>query len=91
MAQRAFVIYNGDVQGVGFRYTARQVAASYPITGYVKNLTDGGVELVAEGEPADVEAFLTEIDRRMAPGIATREIRREPAAGGLTGFTIRYM
>ena len=49
--------YSGRVQGVGFRYTAKAVAAGFEITGTVRNLPDGRVELIAEGARAELEAF----------------------------------
>jgi acylphosphatase len=54
---RVLVHYSGRVQGVGFRYTAKQVAAGYEIVGTVRNLSDGRVELVAEGARDELEAF----------------------------------
>ena len=54
---RVLVHYSGRVQGVGFRYTAKQVAAGYEIVGTVRNLSDGRVELVAEGAHDELEAF----------------------------------
>jgi len=50
MAKRVQVIYKGMVQGVGFRFTAEALARRFDVTGYAKNLTDGNVEVVAEGE-----------------------------------------
>ena len=49
MRKRAHVFYSGRVQGVGFRYSTREVACGYEVTGRVRNLPDGRVELVAEG------------------------------------------
>ena len=51
------VLYSGQVQGVGFRYTVRSVATGFNVTGIVRNLPDGGVELVAEGAKDELEAF----------------------------------
>ena len=51
------ILYSGSVQGVGFRYTARTVAAGYEVTGTVRNLPDGRVELIAEGPREELEAF----------------------------------
>jgi acylphosphatase len=45
------------VQGVGFRYTAKTVAAGFEITGFIRNLPDGRVELIAEGAHAELQAF----------------------------------
>ena len=52
------VYYSGRVQGVGFRYTAQGLAADYTVAGYVRNLPNGDVELVAEGPADQVDAFL---------------------------------
>jgi len=54
---RLHVYYQGRVQGVGFRWTVREVAMGFDVTGWVQNLSDGRVELVAEGERPELEAF----------------------------------
>lgn len=51
------IFYSGTVQGVGFRYTAKAVAAGFEVTGTVRNLPDGRVELIAEGARSELEAF----------------------------------
>jgi acylphosphatase len=51
------VLYSGDVQGIGFRYTAKSVATGFDVTGTVRNLPSGGVELIAEGLREELEAF----------------------------------
>jgi acylphosphatase len=51
------VLYSGDVQGVGFRYTVKSVATGFDVTGTVRNLPSGGVELIAEGTRGELEAF----------------------------------
>ncbi len=82
------VTYSGRVQGVGFRYTARGLAAGYPVTGYVRNLRSGEVELVAEGEEESVTAFLDAIAGRMA-GYVTRAQVEDVDSLGLSDFRIR--
>jgi len=51
------ILYSGNVQGVGFRYTVKSVATGYEVTGQVKNLPDGRVELVAEGDLEELKGF----------------------------------
>lgn len=55
------VFYEGNVQGVGFRYSVRQIAKGFDITGSVRNLSDGRVELLATGEEDEVRAFVEAI------------------------------
>jgi len=83
------VQYQGRVQGVGFRYTAQHLADHYTVAGYVRNLSSGDVELVAEGEAAEVEGFLRAVDQRMAHYINRAEVRDETPCG-YRGFHIRY-
>ena len=83
------VTYSGRVQGVGFRYTARQVAGGYVVAGHVRNRPDGTVELVAEGPADQVEAFLTALAGHMAGYIDETRIQDEPP-GGTKDFRIRH-
>ena len=55
--QRLHILYTGRVQGVGFRYTTKTVACGFDVTGEVRNLSDGRVELVAEGARLELEEF----------------------------------
>lgn len=87
---RRSVRYTGHVQGVGFRATAHHLARGFPVTGYVRNRPDGSVELVAEGEPADVSAFLKALADRMANRIDHADVHPGDATGEFAGFDIRY-
>lgn len=88
---RATVLYEGRVQGVGFRYTVVEEASGRDVSGTVRNLPDGRVELIAEGEPADVRAFLDAVDRGpLARTIRDRTVEWASAHGGFDGFTIRW-
>jgi acylphosphatase len=82
------VYYSGHVQGVGFRYTAQGLARGYPVTGYVRNLSSGEVELVAEGEPVPVDAFLAAVARQMAGSITHTVVHEDPPLG-FPDFRIR--
>jgi acylphosphatase len=55
------VFYEGNVQGVGFRWSVRQIAKGFDVTGSVRNLCDGRVELQAAGDEGEVRAFLDHI------------------------------
>lgn len=83
------VTYRGRVQGVGFRYTARTVAAGYAVQGFVRNLPDGGVQLVVEGAADEVERFRAALETRMADYIDDAATQTRPANGEFRGFEIR--
>lgn len=89
MAQK-HVYFIGRVQGVGFRYTARSLALNYRVTGYVRNLADGRVELVAGGENAEIEAFLDDLTMCMKKNITNIIINDGPGDETPTEFKIRY-
>jgi acylphosphatase len=80
--------YRGRVQGVGFRHTVHRLARGYPVSGFVRNLPGGEVELVVEGPPASVDDFLGLIAKRLTEHIESCTINeRQPE--GLMGFEIR--
>lgn len=82
------VYYSGDVQGVGFRATATGIARQYAVSGWVRNLPDHRVELLAEGEAGEVLAFLAAVRERMADHITGEDIFDRDAER-VTGFGIR--
>ena len=86
---RCCLHFFGNVQGVGFRYTACSVSHGYAVTGFVQNCPNGSVELVAEGQPEEVEQFLERLRDRMEGHIEREEIVTEPARGTFDGFGIR--
>lgn len=88
--ERREVYYSGRVQGVGFRYTARSVARGFAVTGFVKNLSDGRVQLVAEGQSAEVRAFLNSLRADMGHCISDVHETSGPAAGRFSTFDIRF-
>lgn len=55
------IIFTGQVQGVGFRYTAHRIASRHRLTGFVRNLPDGEVEMFAQGAPGDVNGCIEDI------------------------------
>jgi acylphosphatase len=86
---RCEVHYSGRVQGVGFRFTAQEAARNYAVSGFVQNLNDGRVQLVAEGSPGEVERFLADLAERMQGKIRQAAESTSPATGQFTGFEIR--
>jgi len=87
--QRREVMYSGRVQGVGFRYTTQGIAARFDVTGYVMNLPDGRVHLVAEGTAAELRAFLREVNDALGQYISNAAENALPASGAFSGFEIR--
>ena len=89
--QRRIVHFSGRVQGVGFRYTTDRVAANFRVAGFVRNLTDGRVELVAEGVPAELDRFLAAVAEAMSGNIDSQSVELLESTGDeLAGFGIRY-
>ncbi len=84
------VIFEGRVQGVGFRYTVKDLARGFDVCGSVKNLEDGTVELLVMGEPAELADFIREISVESALARHIHQHRSEtiPNLVGCNGFRI---
>lgn len=84
------IFYTGRVQGVGFRYSVKQIASGFDVCGWVKNLPDGRVELHAQAFNAEeVETFLEDIQQsNLSSFIKEREVTGTMAEAGLRGFAI---
>ena len=82
------MFYEGRVQGVGFRYCVRQLACGYEVTGWVKNLPDGRVELQASGEAQELERFLESIQESELKGHIRKVERHAVPAFFSKGFEI---
>ena len=84
------VIFEGRVQGVGFRYTTKDLAKGFEVCGTVKNLPDGTVELEVMGESEEVEAFLKEIaeESPLSHHIKGMHVKNIQPLEGVKGFTI---
>ena len=89
MAEQMEVVFRGSVQGVSFRYITVRTAAGFEVTGYVTNLPDGTVRLVAEGESAELTEFLAAVEDRMSGYITDREVKHHPASGAFHTFGVR--
>jgi acylphosphatase len=90
MNVRRTVLYSGQVQGVGFRFTTRRIAADYSVTGTVRNLLDGRVEIVAEGAADELDRFLDAVSRTMGDLIARTTQDESPASGSFDDFRIAF-
>ncbi len=86
---RMNIFYSGSVQGVGFRYTTKSVATGFEVTGMVRNLADGRVELIAEGARGELEGFRDAIrGAGLAGFIRDEKITWSEAQNDLLGFEI---
>lgn len=85
---RRHVLFTGHVQGVGFRFTVRSLATDRPIAGWVRNLPDGRVEMVAESSPAELDRFVSAVQGAMRGHIRNMEVAESAATGEFHGFAI---
>jgi acylphosphatase len=67
-----------------------RIAGRFAVNGFVQNLPDGGVLLVAEGEAAELDRFTAEVAKAMRPYIERVDQEVQPASGAYAGFSIRY-
>jgi acylphosphatase len=89
---RVRVFAGGRVQGVAYRFFAEKYAGRMGITGWVRNLQDGGVEVLAEGSNENIEAFLERL--REGPRLArvdTFDVRREASTGEFRDFQVVFL
>jgi acylphosphatase len=82
------VRYSGHVQGVGFRATTATMARDHPVTGYVKNLPDGRVEVYVEGTPQAVKTFLDAVRAFWKRNIDREQIEEQTPNGKYKRFEI---
>ena len=91
MKKRVQVYYSGMVQGVGFRFTAERIAQALSLAGWVKNLADGRVELVCEGEESTLSDLLKKIKGSvMKQYVENAEVSWLSATGEFKDFQIRF-
>jgi acylphosphatase len=85
------VFYEGNVQGVGFRWSVQHIAKGFDVTGWVSNLPDGRVELQINGEENEVRAFLDAIAQSELRALIRKQVENKlekPVTA--RGFKIRY-
>jgi acylphosphatase len=85
---RLRVLFAGRVQGVGFRATTLELARGYQVTGSVRNLPDGRVELEAQGTQGEVAGLLAAVEERFRHNIRQQSVEDVPVACDENGFEI---
>ncbi len=83
------ILFSGQVQGVGFRWTTERIAAGLPVNGFVRNLRDGRVEVIVSGTPDSVQRLIDGLYMEYGGGISAVERRTIEVPGHFTGFVIR--
>lgn len=84
------MFFSGLVQGVGFRFKALDLAKQHNLKGWVKNLEDGRVEILAQGLEKDLNLFLDSLNREFKPGIADCQVEESENSKDLSGFKIIF-
>jgi acylphosphatase len=84
------IIFSGQVQGVGFRYTVRSLARRHPVQGFVRNLPDGTVEVVAQGNSGAINGLLAEVQEHFRSHIRHCERTAATATETFEEFEIRF-
>lgn len=83
------VYFSGRVQGVGFRFQTLQLAKEFEVSGFVRNLDDGRVQLELEGSEREIGAFVAAIEERLTGFIRKTERHPSVRTAQYQGFTIR--
>jgi len=89
--KQAHIVYSGNVQGVGFRWTVQEIANSFGIFGWVKNSSDGTVEALCEGEEGDINLLMEKVKKAMGSYIHTARVDWNRPEGRLNSFDIRFV
>ena len=89
MHKQVHLYYGGRVQGVGFRFTAREIADELGVSGWVSNLHDGRVEIVAEAEEVLLKDFILRLHKSFADVVRDELVEWLPMTGAFRSFTIK--
>ena len=84
------IIFIGRVQGVGFRFITHRIAQRYGLTGQVKNVPDGSVELIAQGSSRDIDNCLRDIEESFSGHLRDKQITNLPFDACCTEFKITF-
>ena len=88
---RIRVVYSGRVQGVGFRWQVSQVAENFAVTGFVRNLEDGTVELLVEGNLGEVHGMIEAVDQKLKDFWVSKVEDERKGDSHHAGFSIDYL
>lgn len=83
------MVFRGHVQGVGFRYQTYRIAQNYSVQGWVRNCSDGSVEIMLQGDASEVNEMLKDVQDRMQYHIRSTESRTVADDSACTSFEIR--
>ena len=89
MKKKLHLYYSGKVQGIGFRYTVLDIALDLKVYGWVKNLNDGRVEVLAESEEDTLNVFLEQINQHFSRYIIDTAVEWFPASGEFRNFQVQ--
>ena len=84
------IIFIGQVQGVGFRFTAFRIANRYKLSGFVRNSPDGTVEMLTQGSPDDIDNCIRDIRDSLAGYIRETKVEEIPLNPQYTDFKITF-
>lgn len=90
MKKRLHILFTGRVQGVGFRFTAENIANELGVVGWVKNLRDGRVELLVESEEENLNELTERIHKYFSQYINDMDIQWLMATGEFNDFRIKF-
>ena len=82
------IFFSGRVQGVGFRFTARQIAERYELTGFVRNTSDGKVEMLLQGRTEDIDGCIEDLQQTFT--VRDTQIEDVPFDSSYSDFSITF-
>ena len=88
MNVRWHVYFSGRVQGVGFRYTCVQQSLHHAVTGWVKNLDNGSVEMIVEGQSSELESYLQRVCESTHGSVADTQTIKSAATGEFSAMSV---
>jgi acylphosphatase len=90
MKKKIHLCYSGRVQGIGFRYAVLDIALNLKVCGWVKNLNDGRVEILAESEEDTLNIFHEQINQHFSRYITDTIVEKLPASGEFRDFQVQF-